>query len=187
MSTSRQIELTVNRANLPDDRAEIADLFKLSLERHGISKSLLSNSSIRHKITHGYKKSEQRISISGKMYCYELWKILHDVPVDHLMLDNNLNIETPVFRYVAAHSIGIIESRVWLEQPLNINLISDHFNMIISKAIAPIVLNCQTPVESVKYAMAHREVLTGGSKNSQNLQKWASHFGLDYISSHDSF
>lgn len=157
--------------NRPDHRSELSKLLRKVLSQHGLTKSVLSNDQLHHVVKHGYRKTFQYLAVSGEMYCSELWEILGG---SHGMI-------LPVYNYTVAYVIGERDSRLWLDDALDISAIENHFELMVGSVIAPIVRAVQTPVQAVSYAIDHPVVLSCSESVMNNrLATWAAHYGLEF-------
>jgi len=155
---------------LVDHRPEISRMLREAMKRHGLVKRLLENESLRHVITHGYRKSKQFLVIGHYLYCSELWDIVGK-PEFHKL---------PIFQFPAGWVIGIQDAVVELDDQLDLQSLEEHFETMIGQAVAPLVRSVQTPAEAVCYAMDHRMVLLlNEMKINEYLLKWTEHYGLE--------
>jgi len=168
---------------LPDDRNLLTKTLRSVLARHGLTKKVLENSSLRHVVSHEYSRRQQSICIVGRMFCPELLKLYYQ-PVSLIPgVPVNTNFEPPVFQYSAWYFLGQFDATFWLEYPINLEAVEKHMEAMIGGAIEPTVLNCQSPREAAMYAIANPRVLLMSQSGADKvLATWAKHYKLDVLS-----
>ena len=57
-------------------RSEITKIFRATMKRHGITKSLLENDELRHVFAVSYRTYRHSICLGGDLYCAELWNLV---------------------------------------------------------------------------------------------------------------
>lgn len=154
-----------------DHRQELTKLFKEAMLRHGLTKNVLQNKDLKHVFSPGYRKARQIFGVSGDMYCPELWTALGSPAFEDMA----------VFQYMAGKVISLPRVVFDLGEELDIPFVEDHFDLVVSQAIAPLVHAVQTPVGAIQFAFEKPAVLLGSNSVCiRNLRKWYTHYGLPF-------
>lgn len=180
MTNSEAIELM---KTLPNHGKEVSKILQEILRRHGVTGKMMDNGLVQHSIRHGYRKLENVLRVTGRMYCQELSELLPQPPAS----DFKSPEEASKWRWVIyGYSLPLVMG--WSDNLFDLGeydskVVSDYLEEMVSNVFCPLVKAVQTPVQAVEYALEHHRVLQfAGQKPQVMLDAWTKHYGLEFKS-----
>ncbi len=136
--------------DITQHKSLVNKIFREAMKRHGVTKSLLENDSLRHRFFVGFRKDYNWIRLEGDFYCPELWKAIGKPE----------RAEGPLAQYIVGNFFPKESGELRFESDdLDVSRIEEYFEWLIRDAVVPIVTNMQTPAQSVEYFRNHRSLL----------------------------